>query len=477
MGTKKVFKFAVIALCLILLPLSESTAAVVNGGACTKLNAKRVVSGYNFKCIKSGNRLVWKRISKVKAENGNVAPLKALPSSTPSLEIYWEGMSLILKVVTPSQTLMQAESISSVKTRVKFGSVSVSASDSEYKTTQGSQTINFTWDLSPLWNSFKLASWPIVAEAELTNALGSGPTVKKELEIPLVPIGPTPTPTPTSTNSPRPTPTPSGTSSGTPSPTPSSTSGSTANETVNQFNARRAATNYLSILSFSRAGLIKQLEFDGFSRAEAEYAVNAQKVNWKEQAAKTAAAYIKLMAFSYASLLSQLVYEGYTQEEAEFGVDSTGLTRSSSGTSPTPKPTQSSGQGSNPNVCQVAPSTTLPFGNQRITVTNISWEKDSSGYVSALFTIRNDNSINLRLVQFTFYILSNKSIINLAQTLQGDNFFIKDDAKFNSVDGQTGAWLPGQTRVFRLPTNEILDCSSISYSASAFRVLQGIGDN
>jgi len=36
-------------------------------------------------------------------------------------------------------------------------------------------------------------------------------------------------------------------------------------------------------------------------------------------------------------------------------------------------------------------------------ITKIEWKKDSNGYVSAVVTIRNDNSMNLRVVQFQFY--------------------------------------------------------------------------
>jgi hypothetical protein len=91
--------------------------------------------------------------------------------------------------------------------------------------------------------------------------------------------------------------------------------------------------------------------------------------------------------------------------------------------------------------------------------------------------MRNDNSMSLRLVQYTFLIISDYSVVRLAQTLQGDNFFIKDDPKFNSIDGQSGAWLAGQTRIFRLPTNQILKCSTISYSSAGFSVSLGIGDS
>ena len=90
-------------------------------------------------------------------------------------------------------------------------------------------------------------------------------------------------------------------------------------------NARRTAANYLSISPFSRSGLIEQLEFEGFNAADATYGVDAQKANWKEQAAKAAKNYLKLTSFSRSGLIEQLEFEGFTLEEATFGVDSTGL--------------------------------------------------------------------------------------------------------------------------------------------------------
>jgi hypothetical protein len=62
-------------------------------------------------------------------------------------------------------------------------------------------------------------------------------------------------------------------------------------ETAGQDNARRSAENYLDISAFSRKGLIEQLSSDygeGFSKADAIYAVNHINVDWNEQAAKSA---------------------------------------------------------------------------------------------------------------------------------------------------------------------------------------------
>ena len=99
----------------------------------------------------------------------------------------------------------------------------------------------------------------------------------------------------------------------------------TTKENINQVNARKAAASYLAYSAFSRTGLIKQLEYEGFSNADAIYGANAQNANWNAQAAKAAKSYLSYSAFSRKGLIEQLMYEGYTLEQATFGVDSTGL--------------------------------------------------------------------------------------------------------------------------------------------------------
>jgi colicin import membrane protein len=92
-----------------------------------------------------------------------------------------------------------------------------------------------------------------------------------------------------------------------------------------QTNALRAARNYISIMPFSRSGLIKQLEFEGYPTGDATYAVDELAPNWNEQAAKAAKNYLDIMPFSRSGLIDQLVFEGYTREQATYGVNQTGL--------------------------------------------------------------------------------------------------------------------------------------------------------
>ena len=95
--------------------------------------------------------------------------------------------------------------------------------------------------------------------------------------------------------------------------------------TVSQENALGSAESYLSFQNFSKEGLIKQLKFEGYSKADAKFAVNNVEVDWMEQAAGSAESYLSFQNFSKSGLIDQLKFEGYTQEQAEHGAESVGL--------------------------------------------------------------------------------------------------------------------------------------------------------
>lgn len=95
-------------------------------------------------------------------------------------------------------------------------------------------------------------------------------------------------------------------------------------ETISEENARKKGESYLRSSCFSRTRLIGQLEYEGFSSADAKYAVDAINPDWKQQAACKADSYLKSSAFSRQRLIDQLLYEGFTKNQAEFGVSSVG---------------------------------------------------------------------------------------------------------------------------------------------------------
>ncbi|WP_303013902.1 Ltp family lipoprotein [Holdemanella biformis] len=115
------------------------------------------------------------------------------------------------------------------------------------------------------------------------------------------------------------------TSSSSSTTTPSTSSNaSTPSPTTGEKNALRTAREYLSFSAFSYTGLIKQLEYEGYSTEEATYAADNCNANWNLQAAKSAKEYLDISSFSRQGLIDQLIYEGYTQEQAEYGVTQNG---------------------------------------------------------------------------------------------------------------------------------------------------------
>ena len=89
--------------------------------------------------------------------------------------------------------------------------------------------------------------------------------------------------------------------------------------------AVKKGASYLRTSSFSRTGLIGQLEYEGFSNSQSVYGTDSQNADWNAQAAKKAASYLKSSSFSRSGLIGQLLYEGFTQAQAEYGVSTTGL--------------------------------------------------------------------------------------------------------------------------------------------------------
>lgn len=105
---------------------------------------------------------------------------------------------------------------------------------------------------------------------------------------------------------------------------PAKTEPEEKNATTGEINALEKALSYLNYTSFSRSGLIDQLEYEGFSTEEATYGVDNCGADWNEQAAKKAQSYLDYSSFSRQGLIDQLVFEGFTQGQAEYGVSSVG---------------------------------------------------------------------------------------------------------------------------------------------------------
>ena len=94
--------------------------------------------------------------------------------------------------------------------------------------------------------------------------------------------------------------------------------------TMGERNALDLAHSYLSFMAFSRTGLIRQLEYEGFSNSEAVYAVDNCGADWYEQAVLCAKSYLSFMSFSRDGLIRQLEYEGFTTSQAQHAVRAVG---------------------------------------------------------------------------------------------------------------------------------------------------------
>ena len=98
-----------------------------------------------------------------------------------------------------------------------------------------------------------------------------------------------------------------------------------SDETVGEANARERAQSYLDYSAFSRKGLIEQLEFEGFTTAEATYGTDAVGADWEAQAALKAQSYLDYSSFSRSGLIEQLEFEGFSRAQATYGVNAVGL--------------------------------------------------------------------------------------------------------------------------------------------------------
>jgi hypothetical protein len=96
--------------------------------------------------------------------------------------------------------------------------------------------------------------------------------------------------------------------------------------TFGQREALETAKSYLSSGSFSRAGLIDQLESpygEDFSHSDAVWGVNHAHANWNAEAVEAAKSYLRTGHFSRRALIDQLESpygEHFTHAQAVYGV-------------------------------------------------------------------------------------------------------------------------------------------------------------
>lgn len=91
--------------------------------------------------------------------------------------------------------------------------------------------------------------------------------------------------------------------------------------------ALESAESYLSFSGFSRQGLYEQLSSpagEGFSPAEAQYAVDHVDADWNREAVQSARSYLEFSPMSRDALIEQLsspAGEGFTYEQAVYAVN------------------------------------------------------------------------------------------------------------------------------------------------------------
>jgi TM2 domain-containing membrane protein YozV len=94
--------------------------------------------------------------------------------------------------------------------------------------------------------------------------------------------------------------------------------------TLEQQNAIGKAQDYLSFSGFSRAGLISQLEFEGFATDVATFGVDNAGADWNAEAAEKAKSYLDMSSFSRQGLYDQLEFEKFTPEQIESALAAVG---------------------------------------------------------------------------------------------------------------------------------------------------------
>jgi hypothetical protein len=91
--------------------------------------------------------------------------------------------------------------------------------------------------------------------------------------------------------------------------------------------ALESAQSYLAMSGFSKQGLFEQLSSsagEGFTQAEAQYAVDHVDADWNREAVESARSYLEMSPMSRDGLIQQLsspAGEGFTLEQATYAVN------------------------------------------------------------------------------------------------------------------------------------------------------------
>ncbi len=91
--------------------------------------------------------------------------------------------------------------------------------------------------------------------------------------------------------------------------------------TSSQQEALETAQHRIGREGYGRAALVQTLEFvDGFSNADSTFAVANVKANWEEEAVERARSRARASVYSPTSLIAHVKQEGFSRAEAVFAV-------------------------------------------------------------------------------------------------------------------------------------------------------------
>lgn len=124
-----------------------------------------------------------------------VATAKPLevPELSPSTTLRWQDKMLYARVQVPAGIKNGPNPIEGIKARLFFGTVAISSRDSiQPITINQAYEVNFTWELSAVWQSLMKADWLMKVETEFYNSAGSGLKQTSEIAVAKLPVTPTP---------------------------------------------------------------------------------------------------------------------------------------------------------------------------------------------------------------------------------------------------------------------------------------------
>lgn len=121
-----------------------------------------------------------------------VKPLE-VPDLSPTTTLRWQDKMLYATVQVPAGIKNGRVPIEGIKARLFFGTVPISSKDAiQPITINAAYQVNFTWEVSSVWDSLMRADWPMRVETEFYNSAGSGIKETTEIAVPKVSATPSP---------------------------------------------------------------------------------------------------------------------------------------------------------------------------------------------------------------------------------------------------------------------------------------------